>query len=286
VDRFDDAQLLEKLREVLGKWPLYREFRYTGSGFQWLPEQIHFFCTQCGRQEIWRETEARDQRMRTSKPDVGIKVRGFRCRNCKEQTVHIAYEWTTATRDREGSFRKFGQWPQLEEQVSKELGEALKTGDDLQFYATALRLRNFGLGIAAMAYMRRVIENHMNEMLDILSEEARLSGPESQAELERVKTSRFADKLDYAGKLFPTHLTPDGFPNPFGPLYTVTSEALHNLSEEKAVELFDQCRIVFEYVFSTLRPHLKKSRDFKAGLRTISEAAAKSRVGVTRTAPK
>jgi hypothetical protein len=280
IERLDDAQLEAKLAEVLGTWPLYREFRYTGSGFQYLPERVRFFCGQCGKEQTWEQVITRDQRRQS---DRGFQQRAFRCRNCKEQILYFAYEWSSdGVEEADGKkiprfvFRKYGQWPTLEEMVSPELEEALRGSDDLGFYKTALRLRNFGYGIGAMGYMRRVIENHMNEMLDILCE-AKIDAPESLPDAEKIKTLRFADKLEQAAILFPKNLAPDGLPNPFKPLYVLTSDALHNLPEDEAVVLFDQCRAVFEQVFSNLRPHLRKSKGFVSSLRDLAEAAAKSK---------
>jgi hypothetical protein len=128
-----------------------------------------------------------------------------------------------------------------------------------------------------MGYMRRVIESHMNEMLDILYEQAKNDALESLPDTEKIKTLRFADKLEQAARLFPRYLIPDGLPKPARPLYVLTSDALHNLPEDDAVALFDQCRAVFEQVFSDLRPHIKKNKRFVRNLRDLAEAAAKSK---------
>ena len=215
--------------------------------------------------------------------DRGFQQRAFRCRNCKEQYLYIAYEWSQVFEERDGKkeshflFRKHGQWPTLEERVSPELEEALRGSEDLAFYKAALRLRNFGHGVGAMGYMRRVVENHMNEMLEILDEEARNNALGLSRNVEGIEKLRFADKLEQAASLFPKYLTPDNLPNPLAPLYVLTSDALHNLSEDEAVALFDQCRAVFEEVFSNLRPHLRRNKSFVNSLREIAEVAAKAK---------
>src|SRR2546427_8830612 len=137
VERLDDAQLDAKLAEVLGTWPLYRELRYTGSGFQYLPEQVRFFCGQCGKEQAWQQVLARNQRQQA---DRGFQQRAFRRRNCKEQILHFAYEWSSdgieemaGKKEPRFLFRKHGQWPTLQERISPELEEALKGSDDLVF---------------------------------------------------------------------------------------------------------------------------------------------------------
>jgi hypothetical protein len=123
--------------------------------------------------------------------------------------------------------------------------------------------------------MRRVIENHINEILDILYEQAKSDRPDLIDNIEAAKTRRFSEKLDCASELFPKSITPPNNPNPLEPLYKLTSEAVHSLSEDEAVEIFDQCRVVFEYVFSELRPHLKANKNFVQALQAIALRSAK-----------
>jgi hypothetical protein len=166
-------------------------------------------------------------------------------------------------------FRKCGQWPALEERVPSELEKALGGTDDLKFYKTALRLRNFGCGIGAMTYMRRVIENHMNEIIQILREDLKRNS-QTGVVFDQEIPARFVDKVEYADKLFPTDLRPNNLSNPLRPLYQLASDAIHNLPETEAVVIFDQCRKVFDYVFSGLRPALKERREFVESLQTIT----------------
>jgi hypothetical protein len=138
----------------------------------------------------------------------------------------------------------------------------------LRFYRTALRLRNFGNGIGALAYMRRVIENHMGEMLEILSDEAKARGLPPMSK-EEIASLRFSEKVDRAKDLFPALIKPENYPNPFDQLYKLTSDGLHNLSEDESIILFDQCRNVFGYVFSELRPYLGTRKKFLDDLQRL-----------------
>ncbi len=273
-EQLDNAQLLPKLKEWLESSPLYTEHRYTGGSLIKLPDEIELFCGQCERKTTWRNVANRTQ---TPNDKLQLQQRSYRCANCKEQQVHFLYSWYEEPKRADGIpvvvFRKYGQWPAIEERVTKELQEALNGTDDLKFYKTALRLRNFGYGVGAMLYMRRVIENHMSDMIQILQEEAKKSGQAGTLPEQQIP-ARFADKVDYADKLFPADLKPKNLPNPVKPLYLLASDAIHNLSETEAVTLFDQCRKVFEYVFSGLRPALKDRREFLDSLRAITELSA------------
>jgi hypothetical protein len=269
IVELDEAQLIAKLTRLLETWPLYRQLKWTGARGKLLPEKISYYCTQCTKQQVWQV-----QRNQVTH-DFGVHIRQYRCLNCNAQIISFACSWTESKTEPGnggtllGTFLKIGQWPALEERSDAELEKALESSDDLEFYKTAIRLRNFNSGIGAMAYMRRIIENHMNDMLDILGE-----GSTSDEKFKELRKARFEDKLTAAAGLFPKHLIPADSPNPFTPLYKLTSEAIHGLSESDSVALVDDCRLVFEYVFSQIRPHLRKEQEFRTGLQRLAKRAA------------
>jgi hypothetical protein len=268
IEQLDNEKLTLKLKEWLESAPLYTEYRYTGGNLLKLPDDVELFCEQCEKKTPWKNQVNRTQFPSDRMP---LTQRSYRCKNCKEQFTHFAYSWFDEPQKHDGKavsvFRKYGQLPPLEERISKELERALKATDDLGFYKTALRSRNFGEGIGAMAYMRRIIENHMSEMLEILNNEAVAKG--LQPIKEEIKSLRFDEKIDRAKELFPVIVMPENYPNPFEQLYRLTSDGLHNLSENESIMLFDQCRHVFEYVFSEMRPHLSTRKKFLEDLQKL-----------------
>jgi hypothetical protein len=288
-EQLDNPELETKLQEWLQSAPLYSEYRYMGGNATSLPKDITLFCEQCRRETTFRTPSAQ-----VTVDRVALQQRQYRCTNCKENIIHFCYSWYEESKTLMGGknvpvymFRKHGQWPPIEERVKEELQKAL--GDiDLKFYKVALRLRNFGNGIAAMTYMRRVVENHMSEMIDILRQESEkpflMSGVAETEDanksahvtetLKQEIPSRFFDKVDYAAKLFPASLVPQGYPNPLKPLYALASDAIHNLPEDEAVTHFDKCRYVFEHVFSSLRPALNERKAFLDGLRDVAQLTA------------
>jgi hypothetical protein len=101
--------------------------------------------------------------------DDSIKNTHYTCRNCGRSRIFYYFIWQE--RGPHNVFFKVGQYPELEERVKESLGAALGA-IDLKLYKNALRMRNFNLGLAAVAYMRRVVENRMGDMLEILYEGA------------------------------------------------------------------------------------------------------------------
>jgi len=287
-EQVDSPQLLqEKLAEVFVKWPLYRFYVYlagachptdnyaVGTTPYGLMPQLKLFCNdeKCRYETLW---EPEDWRVYFN--STFIRQKKYTCRNCGRNTVHYCFVW----QDRKSDyiFGKVGQYPELEERVPKNLEEAL-SATDLKLYKNALRLRNFNLGVAAVAYMRRVIENRMTEILEILHEAAITHNIPSEIlarheEMKREK--RFSLKVDYAGELLPAGLRPPGKPNPMAILHDLASDGLHAKSDEECVDIFDACRRTFEYVFGKLRIETEDAKNF---IREMTGLAEKKSKGMT-----
>jgi hypothetical protein len=287
-EQFDSPeQLQEKLAEILSKWPLYRTFVYTGKQchktqlsaykngqrFGLLPKQIRQFCDNkpCGYETLW-ENSAQTIYFGAE----FINQNSYTCRNCGKNTVRYCYIWQE--RDSNNIFLKVGQYPELEERVPDTLKSALDA-EDLKLYKNALRMRNFNLGVAAVAYMRRVIENKMNDMLEILHEAA--IAHNAQAEVmahhkEMMEEKRFSIKVDYAGTLLPASLRPSGKPNPMAVLHELASDGLHAKSDEECVDIFDACRRTFEFVFGKLRIETEDARTFVTEMAGLADKKSKA----------
>jgi hypothetical protein len=276
------AEELEgKLIEILQSWPLYRKFSYTGASNEvtHVPEYLRMYCSlpTCEHETIW-ETEIFHGNTYNPQENnkTGFSDKTYTCRNCSRTSVRYWFYWKEEPRTREGVFYKVGQYPPLEDRVSTELSNVL--GDaDLNIYRNALRLRNFNLGIGAVSYMRRLVENHMNDMLDILHTAARerVAPAETLKRLDDVKIAPFTVKVEYAEILLPESLRRAGLPNPIGILHALTSDGLHAKTDEECVDIFDRCRKVFEYVFKNMRAEIKDSQDFLSDLSALTKPKAK-----------
>lgn len=182
VLQLSDTELEAKLQEILQSWPLYRSFTYEGAAnVESLPKRISLHCDNCGKEQLWGNLDSR-----TDFPDITydgfLPARRYACKNCGQEVVRYFVYWS---RKKDGSATVFktGQYPPLEERIPKELK---LEGEDLDFYQKALRCRNFNYGLAGVAYLRRVIENRMNEMLDLIAQEARTANFAEQ-DLKKLK---------------------------------------------------------------------------------------------------
>lgn len=258
----DDAGLIEKLTEILQEWPLYRVFRYTGSIYQFVPQEISLFCDnpKCEKQQQW-----------SAKIYTGGQRRGwdnmeYTCNNCRTNTTRYYFFWQ-GYQDGTSRFSKVGQYPPLQKEPPQRLAKKLSRVD-LDLYRKALTSRNDSYGLGALAYLRRVVENRMNDLLDLLHEAAKQdeNATEELKRIEEVKSSwRFDDKIGYAAKLLPTRLKPAGV-NPIDKLHDLASDGIHNRSEDECLEIFDRCKASFEYVFRELDVQIEDAKAYIASL--------------------
>jgi hypothetical protein len=132
------------------------------------------------------------------------------------------------------SVMKVGQYPEpsvvLPKDLEKNLGE-----DAAQFYRRALVCRNNGFGLAAATYIRRVIEDKTNELIELAAEvaESHQLDAATIAAIRKAGDStiytRFEEKLQYASMVFPETLLVGTY-NPLATLYNLVSKGIHGLS--------------------------------------------------------
>jgi hypothetical protein len=191
----------------------------------------------------------------------------YTCRNCGEAQQYYWISWIelqAPDKDTQsGQFTKVGQWPPLSIELSRDLAKSLGK-EDAKLYKKALISASISHGLAALAYFRRVVENKVNSIIDLILESAKNAeyGEVDRKQLEEIKASTYVDqKISLAKKLLPAHLRPGGH-NPLDTLYGVASAGLHGESEERCLELFAEYRTSFEYLFRNLTVGNEEALEF------------------------
>ncbi len=273
ADGVTRARLLKQIAGVLQSWPLYRNYRYdegslliANPGYApvfRLPSEISLPCTDCKNEQRWKCGD------RTVFGNGGFQRTSYVCKNCEKSGMTYFVFWNEA--EDAGSFFKVGQHPPLESDPPAKLK---LEADDHALYKKALTSRNFSFGIGALAYLRRVVENQMNRLLDLVADAAKAAEADEQewsAGLAEAKESRaFDKKVAFAAKILPAHLKPGGH-NPFDVLHGFASGGLHAKSDEECLATFDSVQLVFEYLFNQLTV---SSEDTKAYADRLAQLAS------------
>ncbi len=258
--------------EFLTRWPLYTAFEVDGR-FD-APSRISSHCGACAKETTWLREEGPHYNAPQSATSEGFYWVTYACGLCKERYLIVLYR--TLERKREsgsqpGSTRtvtskiqKIGQSPALSIEIPKALQSNLGA-DAAKLYKKALVCRNEGFGLAAVTYIRRVVEDKTDELIEVVSQLAESHNVDSEVikKIRAAKTERttYDNKLKIAATVLPASLVVDGV-NPLGELYSLVSGGVHDLTEEECIAVADETKSVFEFTFTKLRAETKERQDF------------------------
>lgn len=158
----------------------------------------------------------------------------FTCVTCQKSNRTYMVEQTVD--EDTVTIQKYGQLPRGGIPRDKMLQKFFK--DDRDNYEKAVICLSHEYGVAAFAYFRRIVENNIIHLLDLLEEDLESSGAdhENLSAIQSLRdTSPMSEKIKIANLALPKHLQPDGL-NPLGRLYQVLSEGVHSLSDEECLK--------------------------------------------------
>ncbi len=168
----------------------------------------------------------------------------YRCRNCssteKTYSLTIVYNHTT----KKCVAYKYGELPNFGPPIPARVISLI--GPDRELFLKGMRCENQGLGIAAFAYFRRVVENQKDRLLDEIIKVCRtMDAPAEHIELmERAKTEpRFTKSVEMLKDAVPDVLKIQGH-NPLTLLHGPLSGGIHDYEEEECLRLATSIRAV------------------------------------------
>jgi hypothetical protein len=217
--------------------PLYswREFKrpYVNRGSLWIKE-IDAFCEVCEQSRPFQDLRPRGVGSGPGRSldalKSGTSYFEFSCVSCRKTRLEYLVEQVLD--EQTIRMQKYGELPRSRLARNRVLQKFLK--DDLDNYEKAVVCLSHEYGVAAFAYFRRIVENCIKRLLDLVQEDAQSSGGD-QAAIDAIaelrKESPMSEKIKAANLALPSHLKPDGL-NPLGKLYQTLSEGVHALPEE------------------------------------------------------
>jgi hypothetical protein len=268
--------------ELITDWPLY--VPATIFGFR-PPKQISFYCSgDCGKETTWVQVYP-PTHMSADERDGNIEATAYTCGLCYKTNLTVIYrDMNAATRvvmravrgssaytampvqEHKFIIMKVGQYPA--QSVSLPNGLEKNLGPEAAgLYRKGLISRNNGYGLGALIYIRRVVEDKTNELIEVaatLSESYNIDAAVIAKMREAAKSEPFTpyeEKLRIAATVFPDSLKV-GSVNPLGSLYTLVSKGIHGLTENECIDAFDTTVEVFDYIFTNLRTQVADRRSF------------------------
>jgi len=244
------------------------EFPKYFSGLE--PDVVELFCESCGTRRPYRDTRPRGMgagRRAPSELSSGVYRMQFACQGCRSSAAVFFLQISIE----EGWIRKLGQLPPWSIEISSDLARELGPEDaDLVRKARICLSQSFGIG--ACAYLRRVLENQVDAILELLISALEAEGSDS-SDIEAVKDGKAADeKMRVAYQHAPTSIVVEGH-NPLKLLHDQFSVGLHRLPEDDATDTALKLLHTLEFVVVELARQRDARAKFSADVRGLSSTS-------------
>jgi hypothetical protein len=275
-DRESQAKFQAELREFVETKPLYSASIITlpPARVQFQLELARLYCPSptCQKEQPFRPGEHQywyhynDRYLRFSEKQIqrkfdllmsGTFPLELHCQECR-----MLYSFFINIDVKTGRIIKFGQMPMWVPRIDNDIANEL--GGSYGYYVRALRSLNESYGIGACAYFRRMIEDYINPLLQLLHDYKKEegAGPEELQKILDVKSSKnFSAKTEYAAQICPSTLIVQGM-NPLKELHEQLSYNIHAGSDKEATEVAIKIKKTVEYVVRSLRKHYVAQKEF------------------------
>jgi hypothetical protein len=258
--------------DFITKWPLYTPFPVDGRFDS--PDRVSLQCLRCAKETTW--LRGKEETYQLVEGGDGFYWVAYNCGLCESAQLLVVYRNSEfkkvsgaspgSTRTVATKIRKIGQAPPLSVSIPPSLEKNLGA-TCAALYKKALVNRNEGYGLGAVTYIRRVVEDKTDELIEVVSQLAEAHNVESEivGKIRAAKNERstYDNKLRIAATVLPASLVIDGV-NPLGELYDLVSEGVHDLTEEECIAVADETKSVFEFTFTNLRAETKVRQEFVA----------------------
>ena len=237
----------------------------------WKVKSLYLFCTseECAGYRKFDRVENAHLR----KKGVHNSFIKVRCRNCQTNTKD--YALATEIRGNNVLMYKHGELPQFGPPNPPKLMNLM--GGERDAYLKGRRCENQGLGIAAFAYYRRVVENQKTKIIgEILKVAEKLDADTNLIEdLKAAKQeTHFSQAIDKVKHGLPQVLLIDGH-NPLKLLHAALSEGLHATSDEDCLELATSIRVVLTELVERMATAVNEEAELKSAVQRLLMVSAK-----------
>lgn len=229
---------------------------------------VDIFCEVCQRERPFHDMRARGGGSGMNSPTPvlksGTSYLPFTCVSCRKSTKVYLVEQEVS--DATVKLQKYGELPRAAVVRDRVLQKFLQ--DDRENYQKASMCLAHEYGVGAFAYFRRIVENNISRLLDLLQQEAAATGGDavlSEALGELKKDTPMSEKIRVANHALPAHLKPDGL-NPLGRLYQVLSEGVHALSDAECLAKAQAASHCLTYLVDELTTRKEHREQFKRAI--------------------
>lgn len=240
------------------------------------PSTLELYCDneRCMAMMLWDLTKKSDEetRIEASEHYVGFRTVNYKCRHCRQGWIRFELA-AQQTSEKSCFLLIYGILPKQYQNISPVVAAELEASQ-LSLYHNALECRSAGMGLGALAYLRRVVEESINILLGLLADVLNDSeDPTHREYLERVAWLKeqiaFAKKATAAAAVLPKSFFAGGH-NPFARLHDWASGGVHNGTDEECCDVFDEISGLFDALFERLSAERDAKRLYAERLGKLS----------------
>jgi len=241
-----------------------------------LPDiRLHCNDESCDGVRLFKNTDSRY----LSEKGQDLFVR-YECKNCGRTSKKYAI-WAFLNGDRKsGILYKYGEVPEFGPPTPSRVVAIL--GAEKEYYFKGRRSENQGLGIAAFAYYRRVVENQKDKIFDEIIRTVKKVDPGDGALLEELNAAKgeaqFTKAVESIKHAIPQALLIDGH-NPLTLLHAALSEGLHAKTDEECLEIATSLRVILADLAKRMADVLKDTAELKTAVSRILQRNSKPKQG-------
>jgi hypothetical protein len=264
------------VREFLETAPLLKKqsLKLPGYFSSLEPEVLELECTICGKSRPHRDERPRGSGAGQPTPGLSSGTYSFRysCSECRKGSYLFVVEIDV----KEGWIRKFGQLPPWNIRLGRQLRTHL--GGAAEHFEKALICLSQSYGLAACAYLRRALEDSIDQLLRLEHEVLELEGSDGEASArfrQALASKDFQAKTEAAYRLAPRSIIVDG-ENPLKLIHDQLSKGVHRLSEDECTDVAQTVAVALEFTVTELNRRRSARSAFAETLRKVRERGTRS----------
>lgn len=201
---------------------------------------------------------------------IGFHYISYLCRNCTNEkhtfAICLYYE---SSKPNELLMFKLGQDPAFGERLPDRLLSI--AGNERNLFLKGKRAENQGMGIAAFAYYRRIVDAHKDKLFSEIIRVAKLDSQYFDFAQELIalsSESQFTKAVEKIKGAIPESLKIQG-ESPLTLIYNALSEGLHNESDEECLEIAHDIRVILSALMEKIETATKNDNEIATALANL-----------------
>jgi hypothetical protein len=265
-----------KFEDLLGKYPPGQMYAITNLGISRSPSsapilnkpRLKLYCPDdfCNGVRFFDAHQAQKVALTEKWSRVFLHYSCSNCR-CRSKIFAIMARWN-AVAD-EGEAVKIGEWPPFGPQVSARVTSIV--GQSNALFLMGCRAEMQGLGIGAMVYYRKVVENQKNQIIDEIIRVGRRAHS-SEPQIEKLKAARSEKEIKKAVEIIsdaiPQVLLINGY-NPLALLEQALTKGSYVQKDHDALRLAAAIRKILTELAECMARVLEDQSDLEEAVNTI-----------------